>query len=264
MPRRGNDDVVTRRFKICNGRAINLRVGDNGGDVVPGLFAPVRGNALEISLEVLYHLANGHEVEGALHVGVGRTEELLRELQHDRLIFLGHPENGHDHAQGIPHRNVLHEIAAPAELCQTVHVLLGERIHRGFHALQPLAGKPGRREHAIFHMVRVIHLDQGSHQVLATRERRNRFRHHGGREGRTGIVNKALLIPFNSHDVRMLGDRIKGLVALGGEAADRIVLAQPGQIGVNAFFIGPGNGIDERVVELRGSGDGDHESLPSL
>jgi len=47
-------------------------------------------------------------------IRIGRSSQLLRQLQHERLVRLGHAHDLHDHMQRIMPRQILSEISATA------------------------------------------------------------------------------------------------------------------------------------------------------
>ena len=55
-----------------------------------------------------------------------RYEELLRELQHARVVALGQAEDGEDDVQRVLHRDLAGEVALATQLLQLGHRSVGE------------------------------------------------------------------------------------------------------------------------------------------
>src|SRR3546814_4652208 len=84
---------------------------------------PVGGQFAEIAFEIGDHIMeHGDRLLGALdrlapavELWVGRSEKLLRQHQHPRLVLGRHPQYVHDDAQRIMRRNVARKVALAAQ-----------------------------------------------------------------------------------------------------------------------------------------------------
>ena len=253
MTGRGDDDVVARRFELGNRRPVDLRIGDHRGQIVARIDLAVLGDAGEVGLEVLHDVADREQIEGALYVRIRRTEELLRELQHEWLVLGRHAQDLHHHAQRIPDRDVLDEVALPTEIRHPVDGLAREGVDGILHPRQALPREESRRQHPVLHVIRIVHLHQRTHEMPAACQALDGLGDHHRRERWPRIVDETSLVTLYLHHVRMTGDGVERFEAFRLQAPDRIVLAQPRQQVMDTGLVTPGDGVDKQIVEFRRS-----------
>ena len=118
---RGGDDVVGQGLQHAQRRAVDLGVGQDGGQVFPGQLAAVLAHLGEVGHQFAHRgLDAGQplvQVRAAVagEVRVGGAEQLLCQLQHQRLVRLRHADHLHDHMQGIEEGHIAGEVAFAAE-----------------------------------------------------------------------------------------------------------------------------------------------------
>ena len=252
MTRRRDDCVVTVRFQFRNGHAVDQPVRDHRSDVVLRMRAPRRGELREVRLEVAHNIENVFGLKRAAHVRVAGAEQFLRELEHDRLIAFGHTENRHDHAQRIPNRHVLDEVAFAAEVGHPVDVLLRQRIDPALQLAQVRPHEPRLREHAVLGVIRIVHLHQRADEVAPAEHLLHHPSDRRRPQGRARVVDETGLVQLDVFDISVFRDRPERLETLGRQPPDRIVGAQPAQITVNALLIAPDNRVDQLTIQFGG------------
>ena len=249
VPRRGDDHVVAVALVLGQPVPVEARVGDHRRHVVGRVFPPLPAELREVVLEVPDHVDQRRRLEGALHVRVRRAEHLLRQLQHQRLVALRDPQDRHDHAQRIPHRDVLEEVALAPEFSESVHVLRGEFVDTARQASQVLAPEPLLRERAVPRMVRIVHLHQGADEVPAAHQLLHDGVQHPRPENRSRVVDEKPVVALHQLDVGVAGQRPERLEAVGLHPANGVVLPQPGELLVDPGLVAPVPGINETVVQ---------------
>jgi hypothetical protein len=86
-----------------------------------GFRAARLGQRAEVGEEVADHLEQRrHLVLAARHVGIRRSEQLLRQGEHPRVVALRETQDREDHLQRVRHRDVTREVALPAEIAHPV------------------------------------------------------------------------------------------------------------------------------------------------
>ena len=65
------------------------------------------------------------------------AEDALGEVDHQRLVVLGHAVDVHDHAQRVGLGDVLGEVALAAELAHAVDEVVGELVDAGLARASP-------------------------------------------------------------------------------------------------------------------------------
>ena len=111
-----DDHVVADGLEDPDRRAVHLGVRDHRGEVVGRVGAAILGQGHEVLEEVL---DRRHELFGrraACHLGVGRAEQLLCQLEQAREVVLGQAEDREDHVERIVHGNVSDEVALTTQI----------------------------------------------------------------------------------------------------------------------------------------------------
>ena len=163
----GDDHVIAGRVMIRHVRAADLCVRNDGGEIVARVAAPVLGNAAEIGAEIRHHrlhhggeLLRGDLLPDPRRVGVLRTEQLLRQLEHARLVLLGHAENFHDDVQGVAESDVFDEIAGAALVEHALHGGTRNLAYPRLELSEIGRHEPALRQRPVFRMIGGIHLHQ--------------------------------------------------------------------------------------------------------
>ena len=102
------------RCDVVHRAAVDLAVGDDAGQVVLRAGPPVDGELVEV-LDELHDRwpSSGRAGSSAspMELGIGGAEDALGELEHERLVLLGHAVDVHDHAQRVGLGDVAGEVA---------------------------------------------------------------------------------------------------------------------------------------------------------
>jgi hypothetical protein len=214
-----DDDVVADA-----GEVLEVRVGDRRGDVVRRPRPAVDGDLVEVGVEVHERGELCLLAVGAAEIGVLGAEELLRQLQHLRLVALRHSEHAHDDVQRVVERDVGGEVARAAELLHAVDVAARESGDCGLEVLpqargaEPVVGDLPRRAVLV-----AVHVDER----LDVDARRRRACLDGVRlEDGAARVPEAVVLLLDREDVGVARDGPERLDALDGHAVDRVLLAE--------------------------------------
>src|SRR5215470_5494130 len=156
--------------------AVDLGIGNCGRDIVARVGAPRRCEPGEIRLEIRnyvqkrFHLCD--RIAGCAGVSakilVIRSEYLLSELEHHRLVLPWNAENLHDDTQWIMERNVAGEVAFGTMQRHAVDSFASDHTDAVFQRLQLLWHQPTLSDAAVLQMVRRVHVDHHAKQVWAT------------------------------------------------------------------------------------------------
>jgi len=112
-------------------------------------------------------------------------------------------------------------------------------------------------------VLRIVHVDQRAQPAAGGEVGLGQVVLVLGQQHRARGVDPQLVVPLDIHDVGVLGDRPERVIALDVDVGDRRVLAQVGQGGVQAIFVGVGLGVGEdlrSVIDDRRS----HGSLAQM
>ena len=141
---RRHDDVVPEPLDLPEGRSVDLAVGDHGGEVIGGVGAAGGGQLVEVRLERVDRVGDERERVGevAQVLGVGGTEQALRELQHQRLVLAGNTEDAHDHPEREGHGDVGGEVASPTHLRHLLDELVRDLVDGRLQALDRCGLEP--------------------------------------------------------------------------------------------------------------------------
>ena len=256
MARSRDDHVVADGLEDADRRAVHLGVRDHRGEVVGRVGAAILGQGDEVLEEVL---DRRHELFGrraACHLGVGRAEQLLRELEQAREVVLGKAEDREDHVERVVHGDVAGEVAFATEVGHAVDVALGELGDAVVEPRQRLRQEPVGRDVAIDGVIGRVHVDQRAQHVAGDRALVVALLRP---EQRTRGVQPLVVLSLDLHDVGVLGDRVEGIEALDLDAVHRRLTAQERARGMKARLVGVGRGVGEDPTGVLDSHLGDHE-----
>ena len=106
MARRGGDDIIAHGLGVGQRLAVDLGIGDNRGQIAGRPRATLLGEGREIA----HHRVDRGEIQLGVVVlqaqpcvgaraefRIGRAEHLLRQLQHQALVFCRQAKDFHDH-----------------------------------------------------------------------------------------------------------------------------------------------------------------------
>ena len=273
MPRGRDDDVIADGLELAEGVAVDLAVGDDGGDVVPWALAAVFGDGVEVGHEVDDHgLQAGQRRIGALdllavpvQVRILRAKQLLRQLQHAVLVLFRHAQHLHHHVQGIEERHVPGEVALVPQRRHAVDKAAGDLADAGLELAQVLRHEPGLGQAPVVHVVGVVHLDEGADQVRAAAGHLlDLLAALDGGEGREGVaVVEQLVVPLDLQNVRMARHDPERIAAVRLGDAERHLLAQPRKGGVDPRPVRIGLRVHDLGGDVLGNVRGDHVAHPS-
>ena len=100
-------------------------------------------------------------VIAAADLRVLAAEDLLRELEHARLVGLGHAEDAHDDVQRVVERDVAHEVALAVVLEHPVDEAPGEHGQPRADLLPQVRRlEPVVRDRAVAAVLGAVHVDQ--------------------------------------------------------------------------------------------------------
>ena len=259
----GRDDhVVARRVVIRHVVAADPGVGDDGGEILARVAASVLGDAAEIGAEISYHrlhhpgkLLRRELLPDPRRVGILRAEQLLRQLEHSRLVLFGHAENFHDDMQGIAEGDVFDEIASPALVEHALHGRARDLAHARLEFPEIGRHEPALRQRAVFRMIGRIHLHQRAHQIRPAGDLADALFHRPVRQrGRAVGIVEQLVLAADGLDMRMLCHDPERIELLGPRDAERVVGAEPA-VAVMDAMVGIGGRIDERGRNVGGNVD---------
>ncbi len=186
-------------------------------------------------------------------VGILRAKQLLRQLEHSRLVLLGHAENFHDDMQGIAEGHVLDEIASATLVEHALHGGMRDLTHARLELSEIGRHEPALRQRPVFRMIGRIHLHQRTNQIWPAGDLSHAFFHCPVRQrGRTVGVVEQLVLAADSLDMGVFCHDPERIELLGPGNAERIVGAQP-TVAVMDAVVGIGGGIDERGRNIGGN-----------
>jgi hypothetical protein len=185
-----------------------------------------------------------------LHVGIAAAEIGLRNLQQPLLVLARQAKNRHQDAQRIIDRNLVVEIALPADRKHPIHAFLRQRLHAIRKRPKLARLTPCMRQLLILGVVRIIHLRQRPHQ--------HRAAIHGFPDLALEIdaeelcprrIDEAIGLELDLDDVGIFRDRPERTIARGFSPMDRILAPQSREQSVLHFDVAIGLVVGKCIVQ---------------
>ena len=134
----GDDHVVAHELEVGQRVVVDGAIRDQRCEVLGGLVPALGGEFAEVA-EVVLDRGDQAFRAASSKVLVARSEQLLGELEHSRIVVVGKAEDGEDDGERIPDGYVPAEVAGAVGLLESIDGDVG-RAHRGV-----LGGGPGWR-----------------------------------------------------------------------------------------------------------------------
>ena len=160
----GEDDVIARKMPVGEIFAVNLRIGDDAGDIFSRFSPALRRQPRKIGLEI-GHCARhelgdrlGRQVLDArlVEVFILAAEHLLGQHQHPRFVLFGHAQDLHHHVERVGGGDQLDEIRFGPCRYQPLNRVLRQGADIGLNPHQVLGHEPFLGQLAVFHVDRGI------------------------------------------------------------------------------------------------------------
>ena len=260
MTRSGHDDVIAHRLALADGRAINLAIGDDAGEIVFRVSAAVRRDRPEIGeqflrrLQQVYSLIAGHR--GAVfrdiaafgrNIRIARPEDFLRHLHDELFIRARNAEDRVDHPQRIPERHFLHEITLAAQALHVVHMLLGKPGDPVFQLAQARRHEPALRQRAQLYVRGVIKVHQRAEQMRVAGHGFDPFLARNRAEIGPRAVDEDRVLALDLQNVGLFGDRPERPEPFRLRPVKRVFPPQP-RIDIMDLFAGIKLRIDNLII----------------
>ena len=167
MPGGEHDQVVTEGLERAHGLAPReCRVGEQRGEIVSGVSAPIRDDAIEhrIELEADLLARLGAVVAGPLVVGIIAGEQLLRQFEQSLFVVAVDTENRGEYPQRVALRDAVDEVTF-AFFAQRVDQSASARRDDLIEFADAARREESAGDLAIDAMIRRVHFDDGAHRA---------------------------------------------------------------------------------------------------
>ncbi len=295
----GDDQQVGQRLHGAQRPAVDARAGDQAREVLARSPPPRAHDVGEVGEQFAHHI--DAVLPRLLQVRVARAQQLLRGAQDEGRVLLGQVEDGHDHRQREPHRDLAREVDLGAGLAHAGDGALHHRADLRLEAPHARAHEPGLGELAELAVLRLVHVDERAHALAAAappvllaraqpigrvaerplREPGERGQHlerlahaagHGRRrllldvprdQAEPRLVDEELVLALDGEDVLMAQHGPERPVRVAVDPGDRRLAAQAREIGVEGGRVGVARGRGDVRVEHGAAHGGHHAACPA-
>jgi len=206
VPGSGGDDEVAHLVERIHRLAVHFRVGEDGGEVVRGVFLALLDDFREVlsQLQQSAHLRLAL-VGIALEVRVQRAEDFLGQFQHGGFGLARQAEDRHDDAQRVEQGDVLDEVTLATRVAHAVDILAAQGLHLVVQLGDGAGQEPLPGHAAQFEVLGLVHVDECLQPVFGTELGLQCLLRLDGQQDRARGVEEAVVLAADALDVFIFG-----------------------------------------------------------